>query len=474
MAKILIIDDDIIFCDLLSYFVEQSGHLPETAMTFSDGLRKAQNGYYPVIFLDLVLPNFNGIRGICKLKDIHYSPEIIVITGHGDEESAETAITEGALYYIHKPVSQKNIDILIKRTLEYREKKACFETRYKLDRISLIGNSVKLNQCLNTVSKTAFSDKPVLITGETGTGKEVIARVIHCNSPKKKHIFFPVDCTNIPDNLAASLLFGYEKGAFTGADRHKEGLITQAGDGTLFLDEVCDLPLNVQGCFLRVLENKKILPLGAKKEISCNFRVISATNKNPEELISKGLFRRDLYFRLSAFHIHVPPLREHKEDIAPLMNHYIVMICNELEIPVKCVSEDFTEYLIAYSWLGNVRELINTLHAAISSAKDEPVLYPHHLPADIRAYSFKTQIKQGTSWESKISLPISKSEDIWKPACFPKFKEFHRLCDNIAEAEYIEHLIEISDGDINKACTLSDISRSRLYQLLKKYGKHLK
>lgn len=456
MARILIVDDDEIFCSTFSLLLTKMGHGFDIAENLNDGLKLSCKNDYDIVFLDVVLPDRCGLDGIGDFKEVRSSPEVIIITGQGDMNGPEIALKNGAWDYLVKPPSFSNIKLLIGRALQYRAKKFHFLKKEILNSEFIIGKDPKLKDCLEIVAKAAGSDGSVFITGKTGTGKEVLARALHVNSTRAEGQFVIVDCTNLPENLAESLLFGHEKGAFTGADRSTEGLIQQADGGTLFLDEVGDLRPSVQKSLLRVLQEKKCRPLGSTKEISLDFRVISASNRDLKKMVEADEFRRDLYFRLVAFQIHLPSLRERISDIKLLTNHYIYKISDELGINPKGYSKDFLDALKCWDWSGNVRELINVLRTAMVEGMDAPVLYPHYLPLDIRVHYLQKCI-------------VEKRGPEEKPA-FPKFKEYRSL----TKSKYLDDLIEASGGELEKALALSGMSRSGFYNLLKKHGKKLK
>ncbi|MBW1722027.1 MAG: sigma-54-dependent Fis family transcriptional regulator [Deltaproteobacteria bacterium] len=382
MAHILTVDDDDIFCETFTLLIEEMGHSNTVAESIAEGHRRAYEEAFDIIFLDVILPDGSGLERIGDFKNVPSSPEVIIITGRGEESGIETALKNGALDYLIKPPSASELKRLVGRALRYREEKSQFLRRHLLKRDFIIGKDPKIQKCLELVSRAAASDGSVLITGETGTGKELMARAIHVNSRRAAAPFVTVDCTNLPENLIETLLFGHMKGTFTGADQNRDGLIKQADGGVLFLDEVGDLPLAGQKAMLRVLQNRTFRPLGAKREEKCDFRVISATNKNIEKMVEEGSFRKDLYFRLMAFHIELPPLRERPGDIRLLANNYIVKICDELGIDTIGVSKDFIESLKGWRWTGNVRELINVLRVSIANGMESSVLQPHHLPME--------------------------------------------------------------------------------------------
>jgi len=471
MSRILIVDDDEVFCTQLSLYVKRIGPECDIAGTLKDGLTKAGEKSYDIVFLDRVLPDASGLDGIAGFRGTASQPEIIIITGQGDPDGAAMAMKNGAWYFLEKPPSFDTISLLVNRAFEYRLQKLRFAERKVLQREYIIGNSPKLLESLAVAARATESDGSVLITGETGTGKELFARVIHQNSGRAKKPFITIDCTNIPSNLAESLLFGHEKGAFTGADQEREGLIAQAEGGTLHIDEIGDLPAAVQKSFLRVLQEKSFRPLGAKKEVSCRFRVIASTNKDIKKMVQDGQFRQDLYFRLAAFHMHLPPLRDRRDDIKLLVNHFVYKICEESGAGTKGVSKDFIDCMVQYDWPGNVRELINVLQTAIAEAINEQVLYPHHLPQAVRIDFYKktTSYRQmAAAGDMRFELKQISGFD-----GFPTFKQFRTAATVVAESAYLDEVIKRSGNKAVEAIRLSGVSRPNLYRLLKKHKKSL-
>ncbi len=468
IARILIIDDDAIFSTQLSSYIEDMGLRWQRAGSLREGLELAENTAYDIVFLDIFLPDGSGLDGISILKQCTSSPEVLIITGKGDPNGAEIALKNGAWHYIEKPASYHLIELLVTRVLDYRKRKRRFYRQTAFNRDFVIGDDPKLLEALEAVQKAAQIDGNVLITGETGTGKDVFARTLHINGPRKNKPMVTVDCTNITPTLASSLLFGHRKGAFTGADRDREGLIKQADGGMIFLDEVGDLPLETQKALLRVLQHKTFRPLGAKEEIPCEFRVVSATNRDLQDDIEKGKFRQDLFFRLAAFRIHLPTLRERKSDVKLLALHYIKEICANMHIELKTASDEFMDKLIHHPWPGNVRELINVLQTAIANSIYEPVLYPHALPVEMRIDLLKRELSDRHEngrdvGKNAPDIDISIPSD---PQAIPSFKVFKEQM----EAAYLIRMMKAVDGDIKRACNVSGFSRARLYQLFKKHG----
>ena len=295
MPDILIVDDDQDVSDMLNEMVTRMGHHSESSSTLKEARQNLLSHDYDVIFLDVRLPDGNGLDILPLIKEMRSMPEVIIVTGHGDSDSAELAMKSGVWDFIQKPGSLSSMRLVLTRALQYREKKGLATKApvlLKLD--NLVGNSSRLRTCFDLVAQAAQSDINVLVTGETGTGKELFARAIHDNSQRSGKPLVVVDCAAMPENLVESMLFGHEKGAFTGADRTRVGLIKQADKGTLFLDEIGELPSLIQKSFLRVLQEHRFRPIGSSKEEQSDFRLIAATNRKLDKMVANGRFRTDL------------------------------------------------------------------------------------------------------------------------------------------------------------------------------------
>jgi two-component system, NtrC family, response regulator len=463
MARVLIIDDDKIIRDWIANVVTQLGHSSFNARTLEEGLRKAQSEPFDIVFIDVRLPDGSGLDIIPKIKATRFFPEIIVITGLGDPDEAELAIKSGAWDYLEKPASFEAIKLPILRALEYRAERKSGKPPIVLKRKGIIGDSQKITSCLELLAQAAGSNVNVLITGETGTGKELFAKAIHYNSSRAKRNFVVVDCTALPETLVESVLFGHARGAFTGADRSEEGLIKQADGGTLFLDEIGELPFLIQKRFLRVIQEHRFRPVGGRQEIESDFRLVAATNRSLESMVRQGRFREDLFFRLRTLVIESPPLRELLEDIKELTVFYMNALCERFGIVPKGASPEFWDIVTAYKWPGNVRELIQALEKALLSAKDEPMLFPKHLPTYIRIQVARNSFLKKPVSPGKPEIPSSF------PKVLPKLKEIRKAAVSKAERQYLKDLISFVGGDNDKACRISGLSRSRFYTLLRKY-----
>lgn len=464
MARILIIDDDPLVCQSLSLVASRRGHTAGSAHSIAGGLTMAAAEPFDLVFLDVRLPDGNGLDIIPALERLESAPEIIIMTGYGDPHGAELAIRNGVWDYLEKGASAKEITLSLVRALRYRKQKLAGNSLGKvmvLKREEIVGNSPHLEACLVQVGQAAASEASVLITGESGTGKELFARAVHQNSCRASCNFVVVDCAALPETLIESMLFGHEKGVFTGADHAREGLILQADGGTLFLDEIGELPLTLQRAFLRVLQEHRFRPLGSDREVESRFRLVSATNRNLEEMVKNGQFRGDLLFRLRSFVIELPSLRERPEDLKPLARHFIDLICERSGIPAKGFSPDFLKTVAAYRWPGNVRELVNSLEQTVAAARFEPILYPKHLPVRLRIEVVQATMKQ----ESSPHVVVAET-----PGQLPRHQEFRDSVWSQAEKQYLQDLMALSGNDIISACRVSGLSQSRLYALLKSQG----
>jgi two-component system NtrC family response regulator len=463
MAKILIIDDDDMICATLSRLVRHKGHEVTSVLSLGEGVGEAAAQPYDVVFLDVRLPDGNGLDHLARIAAAPSSPEVIIMTGFGDPNGAELAIKSGAWDYIEKDASVKEITLSLERALQYRQEKlivARSRQRIAIKRDGIVGHSAKLGHCLDAVAEAAASEVNVFIVGETGTGKELFARAIHDNSRRASGNFVVVDCTALPETLVESLLFGHEKGSFTGADKSREGLVRQAHCGTLFLDEVGELPLPLQKTFLRVLQERRFRPLGGSHEIESDFRLVAATNRNLDAMVAGGTFREDLLFRLRSYIIDLPPLRERPDDIEPLARHYADRFCTRYALSLKNFAPEFLQTLIAYPWPGNVREFVSTMEQALAAARVEPTLFPKHLPTGIRVQVSRAAFAH--------TVPTTTGGN-GRGGALPRLQEFRDAVYRSAEKQYLHDLLDQAEQHIPTACQLSGLSQSRLYALLKKH-----
>ncbi len=466
MSRVLIIDDEASIRDFLAELVTQLGHEAVCAASRSEGLRLAMDSDFDLIFLDVYLPDGNGLELMPAFADLPAHPEVIIMTGLGDPDGAELAVRSGAWDYLQKPLSPKAIILPLRRVLESRDQKRQQTPRAQtLHREGIIGSSAALNTCLMQVLSAAQGQAPVLITGETGTGKELFARCLHANSLRAARPFVVVDCTNMPETLIESMLFGHEKGAFTGAEQRRDGLIRAAHGGTLFLDEIGEMSLALQKKFLRVLQDKKFRRLGSAAEETSDFRLLAASNRDLPALASQGRFRVDLLYRIQGIRLVLPPLRERLEDIPELSAHILARLYERDSLKPKELASDFIETLLGYSWPGNVRQLINILESALANALDAPELFARHLPEDVRIDALRSLLAQ--KGQKPQGKPGSLGADCTN---LPTYKTYRTNALKSIDQQYFQRLLQAAGQDMEKACAISGLGKSRLYGLLRQCG----
>ncbi|MEO2065376.1 MAG: sigma-54 dependent transcriptional regulator, partial [Desulfurobacteriaceae bacterium] len=363
MARILVADDERSIRLVLRKYLQSKGHQVVEAENGQEALSILEKGKVDVAFVDIKMPKLSGLEILERVKEV----PIVILTAYGTMDYTVRAIEKGAVEYITKPFSFEEISQVLDRFLK-REKVEDYSFASEGE---VVGSSKKMQEIFKLVGKVARSSITVLITGESGTGKEVIARAIHRYSDRKDKPFVAVNCAALPPNLLEAELFGYEKGAFTGALSSRRGLFEQADGGTIFLDEIGELPLELQAKLLRVLQDKEIRRIGSERTKKVDVRIVAATNRDLEEEVRRGKFREDLYFRLNVVKVEIPPLRERKEDVIPLAYHFIRKFSNEFKLPLKELSEEAVDFLMAYHFPGNVRELENMiLRAMVLSSSD--------------------------------------------------------------------------------------------------------
>ncbi len=367
---ILIADDEKAFRDTLAKVLIGEGYEVVTAPNGEVALQEISKQEFDVAFCDIRMPGISGLQLLEEIRKVNPHTSVVIVTAYGSIESAIQALKRGAYDYIVKPLIFDEVLVKVKNIInfqglsrDYQRLRAEIDERY--DFHNIVGISPKMHEVFDLVKKIAPTKSTVLITGESGTGKELIARAIHQNSPRKMEKFVPINCAAIPENLLESELFGHVKGAFTGALGNKEGLFKIADRGTLFLDELGELPLSLQVKLLRVIEDGEVLPVGGVKSIKTDIRLIGATVCNLSKEVEKGNFREELYYRLNVIEIALPPLRERKQDIPLLINHFVNRLNTELRKSVSGVDPQAMRILLSYSWKGNVREFQNVIERAI-------------------------------------------------------------------------------------------------------------
>ena len=381
-SRILVVDDDPLTCAFLTQVLESQAVEVVSATDAGAALEQVKAEAPDVVILDLRLPGLDGMEALRELKAIAPQVPIIILTGYGDVSSAVEAMRRGAYDFLTKPAQAEKIVVVVRRALEHQALGTELKVlRSKLDQRDtlrwLMGRGRDIQQVIQQIRQVADSNFTILIQGETGTGKELVARSIHQLSARRDKPFVPLDCGAIPETLIESELFGYEKGAFTGADRRKEGHFQLAEGGTLFLDEIVNLPFPTQAKLLRTLEERRVQVLGAKSALPVDVRIIAAANVPLDREIRAGRFRQDLYYRLNEFLIFVPPLRERVEDIIYLAERFLAEASMELRRPIRGISADAVQLLLRYHWPGNVRELRNAIRRAVLLSSN--LIEPAHL-----------------------------------------------------------------------------------------------
>ena len=469
MARILIIDDDRDVLETMQSMLSRLGHDNTPAVSLAEARRALAAAPPDVVFLDIRLPDGNGLDLLPALGELAAPPEVIILTGQGDSSGAEVAFNGGAWDYLVKPSSIKEITLTLERALKYREEKQDKAAPVALDLEGVVGVSRPIREVFDKVALASASDANVLITGETGTGKELISRTIHANSARSRENFVVGDCAALTENLGESILFGHRKGAFTGAFNDSVGLVKTADRGTLFLDEVGEMPLSIQRAFLRVLQERRYRPVGETREVVSDFRLISAPNRDLSAMEEEDRFRKALLFRLKTVELHIPPLRERPEDLRPLCINHVGRLCERYKIPLKGFAADFFTVLEGYGWPGNVRELFNVLERTVVVAGSEPTLYAKHLPRELRIAAAKAHIDRLRPGEA-VGDPFLDNGGglaaVFEDTDLPSLKEVKSR----VEKTYLEALLRECDGDVGRMTSISGLSRSHLYALLKKFN----
>jgi two-component system response regulator GlrR len=442
MNKILLVDDDSSVLEVIKLRMEFEEFQVHASKKYEDAVNSASKEVFDLALVDLKLYGKSGIDLMEELHRIHPDMPVIILTGYGSVNSAVDAMKRGACTYLTKPFDFEELFLHVRSCLEKTELskevnrlKDIVGERFSFSNI--IGKSEKMQKVMTQVVQAADSDSIIYISGESGTGKELIAKSLHLESPRKDGPFVAINCAAIPDTLLESELFGHERGAFTGAEKRKEGLFAKAHGGTFFLDEISEMPSNMQAKLLRVLEDRKIFPLGgAGKSIKFDARILAASNKNLAQEVQKGNFREDLFYRIHVISIALPPLRDRKEDITLLAKHFLAKHSEAMGKKIKGFTAGALQKLFSYDWPGNIRELENAIESAV-------------------AFSDRNKIE----------------EDIILPGRADTPTEFQTLKDakKDFESQYLRQLIEFSGGNVTRAAKLAGKYRADLYELLKKY-----
>lgn len=452
--RVLIIDDEENMRYMLQLTLENEGYEVDLACDGKEGIEKINQIPFDFIICDVKMPRVSGLEVLAFVMESSPNIPVIMISAYGTIDTAIQAMKQGSYDYVMKPFKQDEILLTLKKAEERerlrRENQFLHqevEKKYSFENI--IGKSPQMQEIFKKIEKITDYKSTVLITGESGTGKELVARAIHYVGNRKKNLFVPVNCGAIPRDLLESELFGHVKGAFTGAINHKAGLILEANKGTLFLDEIAELPLDLQVKLLRVLQESEIRRVGDTRTVKVDVRVIAATSQNMLEAVEQGMFRKDLYYRLNVVPLHIPPLRERREDIALLTRHFIKKHSQEMGKDIQDISPEAMKLLLECEWRGNVRELENALERAIVMTEGDTIT-TEYLPAAL----FKA--------ESDILLKIPESRI--------SLKEVMQEITQMTEKELILRALQQTENNRTKAAQLLQISHRALMYKLKEYN----
>lgn len=441
MEKILIVDDDPALLKVLTMRLEAENYAVTSVTAEEKALELQKKGFFDLALIDYQLKKGTGVQLMEQLHAIDPELPVIVLTAYGTIERAVETIQKGAHSFLVKPFKDAELIQQVKTCIEkkklvneVKELRGMLSDKYTFDNI--IGRDKKMEQVLKIVSQAADTESSVLIQGESGTGKELIAKTLHFASTRKDAPFIAVNCGAIPETLFESELFGHQKGAFTGAASNRKGLLEKAQDGTFFFDEVTEIPLSVQAKLLRVLQENEFYPLGGGKKVSLRVRMVAATNTDIAEEVKKGNFREDLYYRIHVIPIKLPPLRERRESIPALTNHFLNDFKTRMDKPIKKFASNAMDKLLKYSWPGNIRELKNVIEYSVAMTDSDII--------------------------SKDLIILDDSK--------PSIQEIKPLKDAKLdfEREYLMELLELTQGNVSKAAKLAGKYRADMYELMKK------
>lgn len=467
MARILIVDDELSIVEVLSTLLRKGQHTVVSASCAKEALKLLKEDVFDLMITDIRLPGMSGIDLMAKARELQSQMAIITMTAYADVENAVAAMRNGAFDYITKPFKFEELMLTVDRALSYETAlaenkvlKTTLHAQYHFNFI--VGDSAPMLELYRLIEKISRTNSTVLILGESGTGKELVAKAVHDSSPRSNASFVKVNCAAMPETLLESELFGYVKGAFTGAAANKKGLFETAHGGTIFLDEIGSIPLNMQMKLLRVLQEKEIRRVGGTENIPVDVRVVAATNEDLERKISEGKFREDLYFRLSVIPLKVPALRERREDIPLLITHFL----NQFEQDNKNkigISADTVKALCSFEWPGNIRQLENTIKR-MATLNESGTIELNELPEEINSDSWQGNGKNntnGTGQNTAVS-PQKATESQQQSDEQSSLKQYMKTI----EEKYIQDTINLCNGDKEAAAKRLDISLATLYRKL--------
>ncbi len=446
-AHVLLVEDETNMAKMQAKILQRKGYEVDTAANGREALSKLDRSNFDVVITDLKMPVMDGMQLLREMNIKERGCAVIVLTGHGTIESAVEAMQHGAADYLTKPCNPDELLLKVDKLLEtkrLREEVAQLrrEVRAYKKFGELIGQSPSMHQIYNIIGAVSTNKSTVLITGESGTGKELVARTIHLKGPWADRPFVAINCGAMSETLLDSQLFGHRRGSFTGAIADHNGVFQAANGGTIFLDEIGEIPLALQVKFLRAIQEKEVTPLGSSRPVKVDVRIIAATNRNLEEEVRKGAFRDDLFYRLSVVPLHIPPLRERREDIPLLIEHFITAFSKEYNVEPKRLAPEALDKLIAYPWPGNIRELQNVIERVFALSQSAAI--------------------------TLTDLPISISGFEERPVNFQELSELPTL--EQMEKSLIAAALRKGQGNKNEAARILAIDRQRLYRKIEKYG----
>ena len=438
--NIMVVDDEMIVRESLFHWFKKAGHDADTAGSGFEALEKLETVPFDVLFVDIKMPGMNGIEVLKQVKEKYPDTMVVIITAYGSIDTAVNAMKLGAVDYLLKPFQPNQLTLVLEKIAQQRKVHSEFQyLKGRLEEITrfenIIGQSSEMQKIFELIPQVATSDSSILILGETGTGKELVAKAIHAKSPRSNGPFIAINCGAIPDTLLESELFGHQKGAFTGATRNRKGFLEVVSGGTLFLDEIGEISPKMQVDLLRVLEEKKITRIGDRESLDVNFRLISATKRDVEKEVTAGRFREDFFYRINIITMHVPPLRKRKDDIPLLVDHFLQKYSRETAKKVDHIPSSTLKLLTSYDWPGNVRELENAIERAVVLSKSRT------LKDD--AFAF-----------------------LQPPA--KKFDAGRRALKEI-EKKHIEQVLADCNWNVSEAAKILEINRVTLHRMIKRY-----
>ncbi len=461
-VRILVVDDEEIVIKSCLRILDGNGYQIETARDGNEALRRVQDNSYDIMILDIMMPNVGGLEVLNRVKETHPDIDVIMITGLSEVETAVKAMKLGAFDYISKPFEPDEIKLVVQRALERRRLlqenlnlKSEVSSKYRFDNI--IGSSPPMQAVYRLVAQCAPTNSTILLTGESGTGKELIARAIHYNSLRRDKPFVPVDCNSLSENLLESELFGHVKGAFTGAVTNRKGMFEVADAGTLFLDEIGNFSTSTQAKLLRVLQEREFRAVGDSRTQTANFRLITATNRDLKAMVDAGAFRDDLYYRINIFPIHVPALRERKDDIPALAYHFLKAFGTELGKTVTDISEGAMSALMNHAWPGNVRELENLIQRAAILTTDNVIRHAHVV---------------------NIIEPSRRADEFVVPKTGDELKRIKKAAREKSveeiEKQFVLEALKRNQWNVTRSAEDTGMQRPNFQALMKKYTIHIR